>query len=173
MNSSLHFFSVSALNPRVAEAELNLFIQQHRVANIEKQWVADGAASFWSLCLTVVDGAGPLPTALRAPGSVVSGKTGPKIDYREVLSAADFTVYAELRNLRASIAAVEGVPVYQLFSNAQLASMVVERVITAGGLRGIEGVGEARVNKYASGFLALLQKSFATPAAAPTEPPAK
>ena len=43
MNSSLHFFSITALSPQSAQQELNLFIQQHRVMNVEKQWVADGA----------------------------------------------------------------------------------------------------------------------------------
>lgn len=111
MNSSLHFFAIPALASGEAQAELNRFLQQQRVVNVEKQWVADGAASYWSLCITVVDGAGPLPAALRAPGGP-GAKAAPKVDYREVLSEADFAVFAELRNLRASIARGEGVPPY-------------------------------------------------------------
>ena len=101
MNSSLHFFSIPALAPHTAQAEVNLFLQQQRVVALEKQWVADGAASFWSLCVTVVDGAGPLPASLRAPGSSAGGRAGPKVDYREVLSEADFAVFATLRKPRA------------------------------------------------------------------------
>jgi superfamily II DNA helicase RecQ len=162
MTTTLNFFSVPALSPATAQAELNLFMQQHRVVHVEKQWVADGAASFWSLCITVVVGAGALPQALRAPSNSVGTKSGTaKIDYRDVLEPADFAVFAELRNLRAATAQAEGVPPYALFSNEQLACMVRERVITATQLRAIDGVGEARVSKYAAGFLALLQNAFA------------
>ena len=65
MNSHLHFFAIPTLAPHAAQAELNAFLQQHRVVNLEKQWVADAAASFWSLGVTVVDGPGALPAALR------------------------------------------------------------------------------------------------------------
>jgi superfamily II DNA helicase RecQ len=161
MNSALHFFTIPALSPQAAQAELNLFLQQQRVVAVEKQWVADGAASYWALCVTVVDGPGALPASLRAPGQ--GGKTGsPKVDYREVLNAADFTVFAELRNLRAGIATREGVPPYALFSNEQLATMVRQRVMTAEQLRAIDGVGEARVAKYAAQFLPLLCNAFAS-----------
>lgn len=162
MNGSLYFLTIPALYPSVAQQELNQFIQKHRVAAIEKEFVADGASSYWSLCITVLEGEGTLPAALRAPGSVSAGKSTPKIDYREVLNEADFAVYADLRNLRASIAKAEGVPPYALFSNEQLACMVRGRVVTAGQLREIDGVGEARVNKYATHFLPLLRKAFAS-----------
>lgn len=169
MNSSLHFFIVPALTPQAAQAELNAFLQQNRVVHVEKQWVADAAASFWSLCVTVVDGPGPLPANLRAPGQGARGGGGTagggKIDYREVLNEADFTVFAELRNLRASIAQAEGVPPYALFSNEQLASMVRQRVATAEQLRAIDGVGEARVAKYAERFLALKPGAHIGPSA--------
>lgn len=160
MNSALHFFSVPALSPQVAQAELNSFLQQQRVVAVEKQWVADGAASYWALCVTVVDGPGALPASLRAPGQ--GGKTSPKVDYREVLNETDFTVFAELRNLRAAIATREGVPPYALFSNEQLANMVRQRVVSAEQLRAIDGVGEARVAKYAAQFLPLLCNAFAS-----------
>ncbi len=106
MSTSLHFFTIPALTPAQAQAELNQFLLSHRVVNIEKQWVANGAASFWSLCLTVLEGPGPLPPALRAPGQggQSSARTNTKVDYREVLSEPDFAAFAELRNLRASLA---------------------------------------------------------------------
>lgn len=59
MNSSLHFFTVPALMPGDARHKLNLFLQQQRVVALEQQWVADGAASYWSLCVTVLNGPGP------------------------------------------------------------------------------------------------------------------
>ena len=45
------FFVIQALNPSDGEAELNAFLGQARVVNIEKQFVADGQNSFWSICV--------------------------------------------------------------------------------------------------------------------------
>ncbi|MDP2431613.1 MAG: hypothetical protein Q8O33_06245 [Pseudomonadota bacterium] len=42
MSNQLHFFSISALHPQAAQAELNAFLAQHRVVALEKQWVAAG-----------------------------------------------------------------------------------------------------------------------------------
>jgi superfamily II DNA helicase RecQ len=57
--------------------------------------------------------------------------------------------------LRKEIAAAEAVPVYTIFTNEQLATMVREHVITKGDLEKIAGVGDARVLKYADRFLAV------------------
>ncbi len=89
------------------------------------------------------------------PQFAQSGKRG-KIDYREVLSEPDFALFAKLRAVRKTLADKDGVPAYALFTNEQLAEMVQRRVRTAGALREIEGVGEARVEKYGQDFLAIL-----------------
>ncbi len=76
MNSSLHFFTVPALAAGDAQDEINLFLQQNRVVAVEKQWVADGAASYWSLCVTVVNGPGPLPANLRMTAGLAPSPAG-------------------------------------------------------------------------------------------------
>ena len=88
----------------------------------------------------------------------LTGRRG-KIDYREVLSEADFAVFAKLRALRKTLADAEGVPAYALFSNEQLAEMAQRRVRTASALREIAGVGEARLEKYGADFLSILQEN--------------
>lgn len=160
MSASLHFFAIPALAPAQAQAELNHFLLTHRVVNLEKQWVTDGAASFWGLCLTVEDGAGPLPSALRAPGQggTSAARSSAKVDYREVLNEADFAHFAQLRNLRAALAQAEGVPTYAVFTNEQLACFVRQRAVTAEQLRAVDGVGDARIAKYASHFVPELQR---------------
>jgi hypothetical protein len=42
------FFKVPVSDPVNAETELNTFISQHRIAHIDRYFVADGANSFWS-----------------------------------------------------------------------------------------------------------------------------
>lgn len=89
-------------------------------------------------------------------GRAPEGPKAPKVDYRERLSEADFAVFSMLREERKRIGEEEGVPVYNVFNNAQLAEMVEQRVTTEDAMRKIEGVGQARMEKYGSRILAVL-----------------
>jgi hypothetical protein len=51
----------------------------------------------------------------------VAGSKRAKVDYRELLSAGDFVLFAKLRILRKGMAEREAVPAYALFTNEQLA----------------------------------------------------
>ena len=149
----IRFFAIPALDPGAAEAELNTLLAAGRVSGVERQLVADGAASFWAVAVTLVEGPGPLPAGLKAGG-------GRRVDYREILSEADFAVFAQLRALRKSVAEAEAVPPYAVFTNEQLAAMVRERVAGAEALGCIEGVGPARVARYGEAFLQVLVAAF-------------
>lgn len=50
----------------------------------------------------------------------------------------------------------EGIPVYSVFTNEQLAEMIRTRVRSKEELKRIEGIGDARVAKHASALLAIL-----------------
>ncbi len=143
------FFHIPVRDPHGAEAELNSFCSQHRIVSVEKQFVANGDNSCWSLCLEWVAHEGPLakPSTPRS-----------KVDYKEVLNKTDFTLFAELRNLRKEIAEREGVPPYVIFTNEQLADIVRLRVTTKAALLELKGVGAGRVDKYGALFLSRMQK---------------
>ena len=49
------------------------------------------------------------------------------IDYRQILSEEDFAVFAKLRDLRKKLAENTGVPVYAVFTNEQLAQIVLKK----------------------------------------------
>ena len=143
------FFHIPAGDFHSAEAELNTFCSQHRIVSVEKQFVANGDNSCWSLCLEWVDHEGPLPKA-SIPRS--------KVDYKEVLNKEDFTLFAELRQLRKEVAEREGVPPYVVFTNEQLADIVRLRVSTKAALLKLKGVGKGRVDKYGGLFLARMEE---------------
>ena len=115
------FFTIPARDPETAEAALNAFCNQHRVSFVEKQLIADGADSFWSVCVSWQDGEAALSQG-------VSAANQPKVDYKELLSEEDFSAYLELRNFRKGMAEAKGVPSYALFTNDQLAAMVQRRL---------------------------------------------
>jgi superfamily II DNA helicase RecQ len=144
------FFVIPAHNPVSAQEKLNRFCAGHRVANVEKAFVANGDRSFWSVCVTWLDGAGEKGSRPKS-----------RVDYKEVLNEKDFAIFVKLRTLRKTIAEKEGLPVYALFSNEQLAAMVQKRIITRTALGAIDGVGKARLEKYGEAFISVLRSEFA------------
>ena len=143
----LKLFVLPIKNLGVAEAEMNAFLRGHRVLAVKKEFVADGENSFWTFCVEYLDGVGA--------GALLPGGR-PKIDYKEVLKPEEFEVFSRLRDWRKSVAEKEGVPVYTVLTNEQLAQMVQKQVKSKAGLQEIEGVGDARVEKYGTVLVQLL-----------------
>jgi len=124
--------------------ELNVFLAAHRVATVQHHIVTTAGGPMLVFVVEAATGAAP------ATG-------GGRIDYREVLSPEDFEVFRQLREARKRAAEAQGVPVYAVFSNAQLAAMAERRCATAAELAGIEGVGEGRVERFGEAVLAVLR----------------
>ena len=141
----LKLYIVPVKNLSVPEGEMNAFLRGHRELAVRKEFVSDGENSFWTFCVEYLESAATGPGA---PG----GKL-PKVDYKEVLKPEEFEVFSRLRDWRKAEAEQEGVPVYGVFTNEQLAEMVRQRTGTKAALKGIEGVGEARVEKYGAAVL--------------------
>jgi ribonuclease D len=79
-----------------------------------------------------------------------------------VLSPPDFALFAKLRNWRKATAEQEGIPVYAVLTNEQLAVIATKRPETAGQLRDIEGVGEGKAGKYGAAVLAVVADNGGT-----------
>ena len=142
----LRLFILPVKNLDAAEAEMNAFLRSHRVLTVKKEFVSDGENSFWTFCVEYLESAPGGPG-----GTSLSGR--PKVDYKEVLKPEEFEVFSRLREWRKGVAEKEGVPVYAVLTNEQLAQMVQKRINTKAGFKDIEGVGEARSAKYADALL--------------------
>jgi len=129
---------------------LNRFLQSNRIISVDRQFVANGQNSFWSICVVVADG------QLESNNSAKSSKRS-SIDYREKLSPEVFSVYAKLRSLRNQLAEQQGTPPYAIFTNEQLAQMAQIEQPSQAALAEIEGIGEKRLRLYAEQFVAVLQ----------------
>jgi len=151
----IDFFTIPVQSSAEASEELNSLLSSSRILTVDRQFVPDGTSSFWSVC--VVSQTGPL-----RGGKVASAKKD-TVDYREVLSAEDFAVYAKLRDLRKQLAEREGVPTYAVFTNEQLAAITQGRVDSLTALKRVEGVGDARVEKYGTSVLTLLNSLAGQP----------
>jgi superfamily II DNA helicase RecQ len=159
----LRFFTIPVLGGDAAADELNRFLASHRILAVDRHLAQDGSASLWAICVSYEPAGGS-----EGPAAPKRGK----VDYREVLSEADFAVYAALRTLRKDMAERDGVPPYALFTNEQMAEMVTRRVDSLTALRAIPGIGEARADKYGAAFLDTLSRALAgqTMTAAGAEP---
>ncbi|MCH9698805.1 MAG: HRDC domain-containing protein [Gammaproteobacteria bacterium] len=147
------FFTIPVQDNGSATHALNSFCSQKRITQVEKHFIADGQNSYWSICLTWVDGSEP-------PGSNGKNRKTTQVDYKEVLNGADFAIYSRLRELRKQLAEADGVPPYHVLTNEQLARMVTDRIATRTDFRHIEGIGDKRTEKYADAFLELLKHMF-------------
>ena len=141
------FSTIPVGDPFAAEEEANRFLRAHRVLSVEKHFVDKGEGAFWALAVNYVDGHGR--------GGSRRGK-GKRIDYMEVLPPEQFAVFAKLRELRREVAAEEGVPPFVIFTDEHLAAMVTGHADSLAKLRGIQGIGEAKAEKYGERFLGLL-----------------
>jgi hypothetical protein len=98
------FIQIPANGQGSAKEELNKLLRGGRIASVRKEFVSNGEDSFWAFCIEFLDGA--LGTDKTRGGS------GPKVDYKEVLSAEDFAVFSKLRDLRKEFSDKEAIPAY-------------------------------------------------------------
>jgi superfamily II DNA helicase RecQ len=150
------FFQIPTGDPAAAAAALNGFLRSHRIVAVRSELVRLGETAFWAFSVEYLEGAGKdLDRML------------PKVDYREVLKEAEFKVFSRLREWRKGVAEKEGVPVYTVFTNEQLAEMARQEIRTRADLGKIDGVGEARLSKYGEAVLTVLGAAVANPTTTP------
>ncbi|SKA85313.1 HRDC domain-containing protein [Thiothrix eikelboomii] len=150
----LKFFSINALEPEADQEAVDTFCASHRLIAIDKRFVEQPAYCYWSICITYLD----VSSSPKKLAETINKRE--QIDYRDRLNEADFAVFTKLRDLRKSLAETEGVPVYSIFTNAQLAEMVTERVKTQTALAALSGVGIAKLERYGKPFLNLLNDNL-------------
>ena len=152
MSVQMRFFLIPMRSLREAEEELNHFLGGVRVVHIHREFVDQGDNSFWSIAVEYLTG----DSAQAGPFG--GGKQRGRVDYKEVLSPEEFALFAMLRDWRKQKAAEEAVPVYQVFTNHQLATMVERGVTSKSELMEIEGIGEGRVEKYGESVIEILSR---------------
>ena len=182
---SLHCFDIRALDPGADQDVFNAFCTAHRVLNIERQLVHDGAQSYWAVCVEVADGPGPLPPALKRGGRGAIDRAGQaesatpanappadRPDYRQLLSPTDFVVFAALRQWRKGQAQADGVPLFAVLTNEQMAEVARQRCATLAALGAVDGIGPARLDRYGAAILQCVARAAEVAQAAVPNPTA-
>lgn len=131
-------------------AELNAFLGMHRIIAVQEHLLTTPSGGLLVFVVQTVEA----PTTGSSP-SLASKR----IDYKTVLNEEEFALFSRLREERKTIASEEGVPVFTIFTNEQLAEMVRRPVRALPDLAAIDGIGPARVEKHGKRMLALLIES--------------
>jgi superfamily II DNA helicase RecQ len=148
-----HFFWIPVCHGEWAQRELNSFLAGNPASSVEKHFVNNGSESGWAVSVMVlrtVAGGGASSAAAAAPADSA------RIDYRELLSPEDFEIFSQLRVWRKERGASEGIPIYAVGTNEQLAAIAQRRPQTRQDLEAIEGLGKTRVKRYADEVLQLV-----------------
>jgi len=148
MGVQYKFFIIPIRAIEETETEINRFLRTVRVVNSQREFIAQGENSFWTLSVEY------LPDVRAGESSKGRGKE--RIDYREVLSPEDFALFSKIREWRKQISAKQNLPVYAVLKNDQIARIAQARPLTKEALKGIEGIGDARADKYADDLLGIV-----------------
>lgn len=148
------FFTIPAMGADVSAAtdELNAFLRGHRILTVQRELVNNGAQSCWCCCVEYMENGKPATEIFSRAG------TREKIDYRNVLSEADFAKFRVLRECRKAIAEADAVPAYAVFLDEHLAEMSRLDALTLAGMRKIPGIGEKKAEKYGERIIALFEE---------------
>jgi superfamily II DNA helicase RecQ len=145
------------LYPDSPEQEaLNRFIRGRRVIQTRKELIPVEGQHQWAFMVEYLDSPGnTTDAAADIPRS--------KVDYKEILSEADFAVFSKLREVRKKLSEEGGMPVYAVCTNEQLAEIAKRRPKTVAECMKIEGIGQGKAAKYVPALIA----SFASETDAP------
>ena len=158
----LKFFSVNALDPEADQEFLDDFCTRHRLVSVDKRFVENGEFCFWSVCVVYLE----VSSSPSKPTAALNKRA--QVDYRETLNEQDFAAYSKLRELRKALADSDGVPIYAVFTNAQLADMVTNGATSLTALGEINGIGSAKLDKYGKHFVSVLKTTLTATPATPT-----
>jgi len=151
MAQQYKFFCAPALNSEDVEAEINDFCKSVRVVNVRQEFTG-GENPCWYLLVEYLTESGE-------GDRVRQGRKRKRVDYQEILPPEDFSIFAKLRDWRKETADKEGVPMYVIFTNDQLAKIVQGRMTSIADLKSITGIGDARIEKYGEAVIRIVQEA--------------
>ena len=130
------------------EEALNRFIRAHRIIQTRKEFIAIGEQHYWAILIEYLDHPASTGGAAEAIKS--------KVDYKEILSPEDFTLFSKLREVRKKLAEEHGLPVYAVCTNEQLAEIAKRRPQTLTECMKIEGIGQGKAEKFVPAFIQII-----------------
>lgn len=130
-------FTVPVIDDGEALEEMNRFLRTHKVLEVEQKLVSAKNGSQWYFCVKY------LANAIIEKTQSIS-----KVDYKQVLDEKTFAVFSALREGRKKIAEEDGLPVYAVFTNEELAGIAGLSDINAENIKKIKGIGDKKTERF-------------------------
>lgn len=142
-------FTIPIGDSGAAIAEMNSFLRSHKALDVEKHFYHSEQGATWCFCVRYIE------------SSNTVGEKPPytKTDYKNLLDEKTFAVFSRLREIRKKIAAEEAVPAFAIFTDEELSGIAKLETITAETMKTVKGIGDKKMERYASRFLSLLNET--------------
>jgi superfamily II DNA helicase RecQ len=140
------FFLIPVESPDEDSIRLNAFLSSHCIVHVEREFYQRNGSAYWSFCVQWKSN----------ESSIADRRINSKVDYKKILSAEQFDVYSRLRERRKELSEREGIPVYAVATNDQLAEMVKLDTPSLTSLGTIGGFGGVKIERYGNAFLTIL-----------------
>ena len=137
-------FTIHILESAAGTAELNQFLNSHRIIEVKSSAMVVRENGYWSFSIQYTEGEAPARNNLKFPE---------KVDYKQSLSSEVFSRFSQFRVIRKQIALEEGIPAFAIFTDAELAEMATPEKLTLEITKAIKGIGEKKIVKYAPKFI--------------------
>ncbi|HHB79308.1 MAG TPA: hypothetical protein ENK85_08760 [Saprospiraceae bacterium] len=141
----IQIYSIPTFANQALLDEMNAFLRGHQIIDVKQQLVTDEGSAYWSIFIRYVEGGKPNVMAKNSKKS--------SIDYREVLDKETFKIFSKLRSLRKELAEENGVPLYAVLNNKELAAIASLSEMTLDNVKKIEGIGQKKMEKYVAVLL--------------------
>ena len=123
--------------------ELNRFLRGRRIVQVRKELTAIDGTSHWAMLVEYLD----------SPEKNTGETAKSKVDYKEILNQKDFSLFSKLREARKKLAEENGLPVYAVCTNEQLAEIAKRRPKNLTECMQIDGIGQGKADKYVPALL--------------------
>lgn len=133
------------------DAELRDFIKDKEIVSCDSTFFSRNGQQYLSLVVAYhVSETKPEVSA------ETTRKTGKTAAWRSMVSDADMPLFNAMRDWRNERAKKEGIPVYVISNNTELAHIVTEKPQSLNALRAIPGIGKAKAERYGKEILKAL-----------------
>ncbi len=146
----IKLFTIPINNIEDYNDELNKFLSSHKIVQFEKHLVQTENSYNWCFFISYI-------------GSEMPAKfssTKKKIDYKEILSEAEFAKFSIFREIRKQMAKNHGVSAYIIFTDAELAEIVRLEKLSLANMKKIKGIGDKKLEKYGEEFIEKYNKTL-------------
>ena len=147
----IQIFNVPLTDSGERLLEMNRFLSGHKVLEVEQRFFQNEKGGCWSFCVRYLPTVNGFQTASKE-----------KVDYKLVLSEADFALFSRLREIRKQIAIADAVPAYAVFTDEELAGIAklpikdVETEHALSLMMTVKGIGEKKLEKYGKQMVEML-----------------